>query len=424
MRHYFLRTMAGTGRDYWIGILGSGAEYGYGIAVDSAGFIYVAGSTSSQGSGGQDALLVKYNSSGNIVWQIAYGKTSSDSGVDVAVGSNDDVYLLAAGGAEGSFTGGALIAKYNSSAEIQWQRSLSDNYGIGPYGIALDSSDNVYVAGFLSETPWKAFAAKYSSTGSFQWGSRYYQISVNYRLSGIATDSSGFVYLSGGHITSYGSLIKLSGAAAIQWQKQYASGQSVYLAKVQTDASGNVYCVYTNQTGSPAKMLLVKYNTSGSLLWQRFISGANADGARPIAINSSGDIFVVGHTSLEGSGLSDIFIVKYNSSGTLQWQRTLGSTADDTAKGVAVDSAGSIYIVGTTNIDGGSPNLFVSKLPDDGSGTGSYGDFNYSVATLTESAGAGTDSVHSVTTGSGPAYAQTRTLNTTIISLPSTVIGI
>ncbi|MDH7499642.1 MAG: SBBP repeat-containing protein [candidate division NC10 bacterium] len=72
-----------------------------------------------------------------------------------------------------------------------------------------------------------------------------------------------------------------------------------------------------------------------------------------IALDSSGNIYVTGSTEgdLDGNinaGLKDIFLVKYNSSGVRQWTRLLGTTADDVARGIAMDSSDEIYITGFT----------------------------------------------------------------------------
>jgi hypothetical protein len=71
-----------------------------------------------------------------------------------------------------------------------------------------------------------------------------------------------------------------------------------------------------------------------------------------------------GNTS---AGYNDIFVVKYNSSGTKQWTKQLGTSSDDRANGVATDSSGNVYVAGGTNgeLDGNQNadnfDLFVVK---------------------------------------------------------------
>ena len=75
------------------------------------------------------------------------------------------------------------------------------------------------------------------------------------------------------------------------------------------------------------------------------------------------------HGANEGS--SDLFVVKYNSSGTKQWTKQLGTSGIDIANGVATDSSGKVYVAGETKggVDGtnaGSYDLFVVKYNSDG----------------------------------------------------------
>ena len=80
-----------------------------------------------------------------------------------------------------------------------------------------------------------------------------------------------------------------------------------------------------------------------------------------------------------GAGSYDFLITKWNSSGTLQYQRTLGTSGSDELHSIAVDSSGSLYLAGLTDSAGqGGYECLTVKLPDDGSSTGTYGSFTYS----------------------------------------------
>ena len=95
-----------------------------------------------------------------------------------------------------------------------------------------------------------------------------------------------------------------------------------------------------------------------------------------MAVDSSGNVYAAGYTegALDGSNAGgwDLFVVKYNSSGTKQWTRQLGTSSDDWAYGVAVDSSGNVYAAGYTegaldgNTSSGSYDLIVVKYNSDG----------------------------------------------------------
>ena len=99
------------------------------------------------------------------------------------------------------------------------------------------------------------------------------------------------------------------------------------------------------------------------------------DVANGVATDSSGNVYVTGYTQggLDGTnaGGSDLFVVKYNSSGTKQWTKQLGTSGIDSTNGVATDSSGNVYVAGVTSggLDGtnaGSYDLFVVKYNSDG----------------------------------------------------------
>ena len=157
-----------------------------------------------------------------------------------------------------------------------------------------------------------------------------------------------------------------------------------YAHGVATDSSGNVYVTgYTeggldgNTSAGGSDLFVVKYNSSGTKQWTKQLGSSIDDKARGVATDSSANVYVTGYTGggLDGntnSGLEDLFVVKYNSSGTKQWTQQLGNDSQDYAYGVATDSSGNIYVAGCTygGLDGnsyaGSSDLFVVKYNSSG----------------------------------------------------------
>lgn len=149
--------------------------------------------------------------------------------------------------------------------------------------------------------------------------------------------------------------------------RQFGTTTEDSASAVAVDGSGNVYVVGTTgrsldgqaYSGGNSDLFLVKYDRAGIRQWTRLLGTAGTDSATDVALDAAGNIFVVGSTtgSFPGYALQgnyDAFLAKYGADGTLQWVRQFGTPGDDFAERVLVNTAG-VYVVGdTTGILGAS----------------------------------------------------------------------
>ena len=173
------------------------------------------------------------------------------------------------------------------------------------------------------------------------------------------------------------------------WTKQLGTSENDQAKDIAVDNTGNIYIVGgtngslegVNQGSEDA--FIRKYDSAGNPLWtDQFGTGAS-DRTHSVAVDNSGNVYITGVTdgdlAASNPGGNDIFIRKYNSSGTEQWTRQIGTSASEWGEDIAVDSSGNVYVIGDTfgstfgtHAGGYNRDVFVVKY--DTNGTQQWGD--------------------------------------------------
>ena len=223
----FVLKLNSSGVFQWVKTYGGTSnEYGYDIALDSSGNTYITGTflgTVDFGGGNItaavliDTFVIKTNSSGVFQWVKTYGGSASEFGYRIAVDSSDNVYITGHFTGTLDFGGGNVtsvgnedifVLKLNSSGVFQWVKTYGDTSADFGYGIAVDSSSNVYITGYFVGTVdfgggnvtsvgnQDIFVLKLNSSGEFQWINNYGDTLSDWGY-GVAVDSSSNVYITG-----------------------------------------------------------------------------------------------------------------------------------------------------------------------------------------------------------------------------------
>jgi len=146
----------------------------------------------------------------------------------------------------------------------------------------------------------------------------------------------------------------------VGWTQQLGTSTSDIGSSVRTDESNNIIVLGRTDgnlngdlNSGSNDMFLAKYDPNGQQLWTSLFGGTGSDSGNIVEVASSGNIYVAGSTngSLPNSSNvrhSDVFLVKFNSSGEKQWHQQIGSSAWEGASGLAIDSNENVYLSGST----------------------------------------------------------------------------
>ena len=378
------------------------------VATDSNGNIYICGKS----SGG--AHVVKYDTDGNMLWNRIITGLLLLEWQGVAADSSGNVYVTGYNywqAPPGSLNYRIMTHKYNSNGTLLWQRRFVTNsnpsHEMKAYAIAIDSQNLPFIGYRSSISGSMGGIAAYSTSGSLSTAS--------------ATKFGGSVY--GHHIGINPNVWKLGYTICLDYNTTIPHGS--YLIQKQnlnslssgptwsgvfgtsqgdgavTEEGHDIVSVNTNGEcvfgvtlhGKSASYdgAVAKVNTAGTFQWGRML-GHSSDQlySSGVAVDDSGNVYSL----MINQAQYKMVVAKWNSSGTLQWQREIDTAGVEYGygQGVAVDNNGAVILsfisAGITGQSGGR-RAVIFKVPDNGSLTGTHGDFTYSISNYTESSTVG-----------------------------------
>jgi hypothetical protein len=353
----------------------SGTDSGQAIGVDANGNVYITGQSSASwngpsnhppihdhaGTGMSDIFVLKLDSSGTYQWHTFYGSSAyNDAAHSIAVDKSGNVYVTGDSSASWNGDGNAapkhnfdgidgyaqlFVLKLNNLGQFQWHtfygKAMHDTY---PNAIAADGYGNVFVTGY-SDATW-----------------------------------SGSLSIPPGHAHSGGNdifVLKLDSNGAWHWNTFYGSGNDDHGNGIATDSSGNVYVTgYSMATwngpapantpvnlfsGTSKDAFVLKLNTSGDYQWHTFHGSTDNDAGDGIVVGSDNYVYVTGWSdSTWGSPVDPValtdarFVLKLESSGAYQ-RHTFAHGGTGFKSSIALDKNNSVYVTSYEWITWGSP---------------------------------------------------------------------
>ncbi len=260
------------------------------------------------------------------------------------------------------------IAEFGPNGILRWFRASSSSYVTG-YSIVQTANGGIVMQGYYESFDTTAiYVVKLDSSGNLQSSKKIDGKEIDIGTGIDETNDGGWAVT--GYTYSFGAgecdlnIMKFSSSGNIEWSKTFGgsladNGFSI----IQTTDGGYAAAGYTYSYGAGlADMFMVKVNSGGTLQWSRTVGGPGEDDAFSIIQTTDGGFALVGGTRSFGSGGIDMYIAKFDASGTLQWVETIGGPGDERGQSI-IQSGSSLVAAGwTTSYGAGNYDMYVVKL--------------------------------------------------------------
>ena len=407
-------------------------EHSYSVTIDSEDAVIITGLTTSDDfpvmngydetfNGTADAFVTKFSKSGELIWSTFLGGTLDDQARSIAIDSEDAVIVTGRtesddfpvmNGFDETFNGESdiFVVKFNSSGSLIWSTFLGGSSSDWVASVSIDSEDAIILAGItdsidfpilnafddshndIQPTTSDGFISKFASSGNLLW-STYLGGTDFDKVKSVTIDSEDNILVVGwtystdfpilnayDEIYNAGNeafVTKFNGSGGLIWSTYLGGIRFDEVNSVTVDTLDNVIIAgRTNSydfpilngfaetlNGDDYDVFITKFNASGSLIWSTFFGGLNGETAYSVDVDSEDAIIFTGSTwssdfpilnaydeTLNGS--SDAFVTKFDSLGHLLWSTYLGGILNEIAFSVDINSEDAIIITGqTTSID-------------------------------------------------------------------------
>lgn len=379
------------GGSYFFGKFDAGSGYqgiGYSVTSDSSGNIYW--SCNENGV----AYLHKLDISGNLLQQRTFAGSQAYPR-RLNMDSSGNLYFAA------RTTSGQSHFKVNSNLDVIWKKYVGQPENDITAQVLTDGN---IASAYSSNTT--MYTMMLSSTGALNTIKSYTADSYysSGRLGGLVAGPSGTSHhmatswVSG--TTPYPHVWKWNSAAyggTLAWARKLTAsgGGPTTPMGLASDASGNVYMASKNVheglgVGTSNVAYLSKFNTNGDFQWSVGVSlGVDA---RAVSVDTNGDVYLLVQWVPTASSYS-WGILKFNSAGTLQWQRTIqwGGATEQAPHDIHVNESSFIVTGKTSGTSTGKSAI--ARLPKDGTKTGTYTvggvSVTYAASSMTVGGGSG-----------------------------------
>ena len=267
-------------------------------------------------------ILLKYDNLGNYQWNRTWGDIFSDQCIGIALDSADNIYLTGQYGVDDMDLDLCLL-KYNKLGEYQWNMTWGETGEDHGSDIVLDSFNNIYIAGKYGTVSSGSDICllKYNNLGEYQWNKTWDSSSHEYGI-GIALDSSDNIYVTGlklnGSSPNYdATVIKCNNGGTVIWNQTWGKDHLDVIMDIAIDLEDNIYLAgFANYSAAREDdFWLMQYDISGQQLYNNTWGGSNIDRYYAITLDSENNLYITGVTENFGANKADVYLGMYSTNG-------------------------------------------------------------------------------------------------------------
>jgi len=316
-------------------------------------------------------------------WVKTFGGSHDEAGTSITTTSDDGILITGRtksndGDFKGMNKGGewdVFVVKHDKDGNVLWKKTLGGSNDDRVFSITTNSDNGILITGYTN-----------SNDGDFK---------------GMLKGSTDIF------------VIKLDRDGKVLWKKTFGGSDGDRGWSITTTLDGSILITgdtYSNDgdlkgmNKSDADIFVIKLDTDGKVVWNKTFGGSSYDVGNSITTTGDGGILITGHTNsndgdFEGmwKGGDDIFVVRLDKDGNIQWKKTFGGTDYDLSHSINTTPDDGILVTGYTYSNDGdfkgmnkgsrSQDIFVIKLDTDGK-----------VVWEKTFGGTGSESGHSITT--------------------------
>jgi len=334
---------------------GSDNEKAYSIEQTTDGGYIIAGSINSYGAGEFDVYLVKTDALGNIEWEKTYGGSGTEFARSVRQ-TTDGGYIIA--GSTNSYGAGwtdFYLVKADALGNIEWEKKYGGSYNEEAYSIEQTTDGGYIIAGETNSYgagESDVYLVKADALGNIEWEKTYGGSDYEEAYSIEQTTDGGYI-LAGG-TNSYGVngdayLVKTDALGNKEWEKTYGGNNTEYIRSVEQTTDGGYILAGDSADFSIERydIYLVKTDASGNIEWEKIIDSGSWDDGFSVEQTTDGGYILAGDTgSCDVNG--DAYLVKTDALGNIEWEKTVGGSDYDCAYSIKQTTDGGYIIAGDT----------------------------------------------------------------------------